>query len=174
MELVSLNAGTLNQNNTLVTGIFVCNVFVFTFRSGWFKDKNSVTGSSNLLTVCIANDLAAKRLGHKQHANIIKKFGGNNSYMRKYGSEYIIYILCIHYYFCALESPDNTFLTRYTFIHTFYRYCMYAHVCCGGRVCVHAQAHRYGPKPCLQSAFFALLYEDSEGQNLLKSYALLW
>jgi len=44
-----------------------------------------VTGSSDMLTVCIANDLAAKRLGHKQHANISKKFGGSNSYIRKYG-----------------------------------------------------------------------------------------
>jgi hypothetical protein len=93
MELVSLNAGTLNQNNIVVTDIFVSDVFVFTFRSGWFTDKNSVTGSSDMLTVCIANDLAAKRLGHKQHANVIKKFGGNNSYMRKYGSEYTIYPL---------------------------------------------------------------------------------
>jgi len=54
-------------------------------KSGWFKDKNSVTGSSDMLTVCIANDLAAKRLGHRQHANISKKFGGSNSYIRKYG-----------------------------------------------------------------------------------------
>lgn len=54
-------------------------------KSGWSMDKNSVTGSSDMLTVCIANDLAAKRLGHKQHANIIKKFGGNNSFIRKYG-----------------------------------------------------------------------------------------
>lgn len=54
-------------------------------KSGWFMDKNSVTGSSDMLTVCIANDLAAKRLGHKQHANIIKKFGQNNSFIRKYG-----------------------------------------------------------------------------------------
>jgi hypothetical protein len=39
---------------------------------------------------------------------------------------------------------------------------------------MHAQAHRYTPKPCfLQSAFFALFYKDSEGQNLLKSYSLL-
>ena len=129
-------------------------VFVFTFRSGWFTDKNSVTGSSDMLTVCIANDLAAKRLGHKQHANIIKKFGGNNSYTRKYGSEYTIFILYIHCDFCALEYPGNTFLTSCTFMYTFYMFCMYAHVCGGGRVCVRAQAHRYGPKPCcLQSAF---------------------
>jgi hypothetical protein len=87
----------------------------------------------------------------------------------------IQYILYIRYDFCALEYPCNTFLTSYTLIHTFYRFCMYVHVCGGGRVCVHAQGHRYGPKPCcLQSAFFALLYEDSDGQNLLKSYALLW
>jgi hypothetical protein len=102
--------------------------FVFTFRSGWFTDKNSVTGSSDMLTVCIANDLAAKRLGHKQHANIIKKFGGNNSYTRKYGSEYTMYILYIHYDFCALEYRGNTCLTSYTFIPMFYRFCMYAHV----------------------------------------------
>jgi len=145
MELVSLNAGTLNQNNIVVTGTFVSNVFVFTFRSGWFTDKNSVTGSSDMLTVCIANDLAAKHLGHKQRANIIKKFGRNNSYIRKYGSEYTIYILDIHYDFCALEYPGNTFLTSYTFIHTFYRFCMYAHMCGGGRVCMHSQAHRYEP-----------------------------
>jgi len=106
--------------------------FVFAFRSGWFTDKNSVTGSSDMLTVCIANDLAAKRLGHKQHANIIKKFGGNNSYIRKYGSEYTMYILYIQYDFCALEYRGNTFLTSYTFIHMFYRFCKYAHVC----VCV--------------------------------------
>jgi len=50
------------------------------------------------------------------------------------------------------------------------------------RMCVVEEGCAYirrytdnGWKPCcLQSAFFALLYEDSEGQNLLKSYALLW
>lgn len=145
----------LNQNNTVVnTGIFVS----FTFRSGWFMDKNSVTGSSDMLTVCITNDLAAKHLGHKQHANIIKKFGGNNSFIRKYGSEYKIYVIYIHCNLCALEYPVNTSLTSYTFIHTFYRFCIYAHVCGGGGVWVHAQKHQYEPKPCfLQSACFALL-----------------
>jgi len=94
----------------------MADVFVFTFSSGWFMDKNFVTGSSDMLTVCIANDLAATHLGHKQHANTLKKFGRNNNYISKYGSEYTIYILYIHYDFCALEYPGNTFLTSYTFM----------------------------------------------------------
>jgi hypothetical protein len=113
-----------------------------------------------MLTVCITNDLAAKRLGHKQNANIIRKFGGNNSFIRKYGSEYKMHILYIHCELCALEYPVNTFITSYTFIHTC-RFCMYAHACGGGGVWMHAQEHQYEPKPCfLQPAFFALLYED--------------
>jgi hypothetical protein len=115
MELVWLNAGTLKQNNTVVTtGTCRFHVLVFTFRSGGFMDKNSVTGSSDMLTVCIANDLATKRLGHKQHANTIKKSGGNNSFVRKYGSEYKVYIL---YDFSAVKYPCNTFLTNHTFRH---------------------------------------------------------
>jgi hypothetical protein len=135
-----MELGTLNQNNTVViTGIYMSDVFVFTFRSGWSMDKNSVTGSSDMLTVCIANDLAAKRLDHKQHANIIKKFGGNNSFIRKYGREYKIYILYVHYDFSALEYPGNVFLTNHTFIH-FYRSCVRVRVCvcvCVVGACMH-------------------------------------
>jgi hypothetical protein len=50
-------------------------------------DKNSVTGSSDMLTVCIANDLAAKHRGRKQRTNILKKFGGNSNLMGKYRVE---------------------------------------------------------------------------------------
>jgi hypothetical protein len=56
-------------------------------------DKNAVTGSSDLLTVCIANDLAVKIHGRKQRTNTIKKFGGNNNFIGKYGIEYKVSIL---------------------------------------------------------------------------------
>jgi hypothetical protein len=137
MELVSLNAGTLNQNNIVVTTvIYISNVFVFTFRSGWFMDKNSVTGSSDMLTVCIANDLAAKRLGHKQQANIVKKFGGNNSYISKYGRKYKIYILYIHYDFSALKYPGNVFFNQ-PHVYTFYKLRVGGVGHGGGGACMH-------------------------------------
>jgi hypothetical protein len=45
-----------------------------------------------MLTVCIANDMAAKRRGRKQYASIFKKFIGNN-FIGKYGSEYKVSVL---------------------------------------------------------------------------------
>lgn len=46
-----------------------------------------MTGSSDMLTVCIANDLAAKVHGRKQHTNLLKKFGGNSNFIGEYGIE---------------------------------------------------------------------------------------
>ncbi|XP_069687808.1 uncharacterized protein [Periplaneta americana] len=44
-------------------------------------DKNTVTGSSDMLTVCISNDIAAKRR-QRQRTTPFKKFGSVNSLIR--------------------------------------------------------------------------------------------
>ncbi|XP_023712819.1 uncharacterized protein LOC111867308 isoform X3 [Cryptotermes secundus] len=53
-------------------------------KSNWLEDSNSVAGSSDMLTVCIPNDLATKR-GFTPRSNLVKKFGGNRNFKGKYG-----------------------------------------------------------------------------------------
>jgi hypothetical protein len=63
-----------------------------------------VAGSSDMLTVCIPNDLAAKR-GYRQRSNLVKKFGGNRNFKGKCGSEYIVFIrLYVHFEYLSHPS----------------------------------------------------------------------
>lgn len=50
-----------------------------TLKSSWLVDNNSVAGSSDMLTVCIPNDRAAKQ-SYKQRSNLVRKFGGNRNF----------------------------------------------------------------------------------------------
>jgi hypothetical protein len=70
-----------------------------------------VAGSSDMLTVCIPNDLAAKR-GYKQRSNLVRKFGGNRNLKDKYGSKYIV---SVHLY-VYFEYPSSFSLTHSSFI----------------------------------------------------------